>query len=578
MRTICTILILLLAISILAQQKNILPIRVLNYNESNLRTQQVNNSKFSDKVLTDWVLVDTMQNSFSAAAPFLTPIAYDQSSDALILVHRGATTYAQTSGEIWYNLSTDKGMNWNRVSAINSNLNLSGRYPNAAILNPTEGGLSQTKGIFSWTHTNMPIFYGAGIGKVDPLGSGNTTAIYDSTFFSSVIWTDGEWSFWAGSTSNGFEIARSNDFANVEHSQVMDNSASVICLGGVGYNGIQYLGFLGTFDDPNTANPIYSGWYPGYTKSTDFGMTWSPITVVDFRTVLPNYDRLFDFIKNDAFVSYTGDINVDKDGYVHLILSVTDTTSNNNTGINSIVEIFESTGGWNSMMIYEGIDDNTFTTREGPAVGQMGPSGYIALDKDREQMACVWVADSPTSSFGLCDVYISWRSIYSNQWTTPINLTMTDYMNENGVHLATQLNDDGGFSYNAFVGYFYELGNFGPDPNINNPTGFWITSPNFTYSDVANEEIELDNFELFQNYPNPFNPNTTISWQSPIAGHQTLKVYDVLGNEVATLVDEYKPAGIYNVQFTMNNLSSGVYFYKLQAGDFVQTKKMILIK
>jgi hypothetical protein len=57
-----------------------------------------------------------------------------------------------------------------------------------------------------------------------------------------------------------------------------------------------------------------------------------------------------------------------------------------------------------------------------------------------------------------------------------------------------------------------------------------------------------------------------------------LKVYDVLGNEVATLVDEYKPAGMYNVQFTMHNLTSGVYFYRLQAGDFVESKKMILLR
>lgn len=103
---------------------------------------------------------------------------------------------------------------------------------------------------------------------------------------------------------------------------------------------------------------------------------------------------------------------------------------------------------------------------------------------------------------------------------------------------------------------------------------------------IVNQTTELydqtdilpNEYRLNQNYPNPFNPSTTISWQSPVSGQQTLKVYDVLGNEVATLVDEYKSAGMYNVQFTMNNLSSGVYFYQLRAGDFIQTKKMILMK
>jgi hypothetical protein len=100
---------------------------------------------------------------------------------------------------------------------------------------------------------------------------------------------------------------------------------------------------------------------------------------------------------------------------------------------------------------------------------------------------------------------------------------------------------------------------------------------NGTVSDVDDFTIVTE-YNLSQNYPNPFNPITKISWQSPVSSHQTLKVYDVLGNEVATLVNEFKPAGSYNVQITMNNLASGIYFYRLTAGSFVQTKKMILMK
>jgi len=85
-------------------------------------------------------------------------------------------------------------------------------------------------------------------------------------------------------------------------------------------------------------------------------------------------------------------------------------------------------------------------------------------------------------------------------------------------------------------------------------------------------------FRLEQNYPNPFNPSTTIRYQIPINSHVSLKVYDVLGNEVATLVDEYREAGRYEVEFNAKGLASGVYFYKLQAGIFVETKKMLLVK
>lgn len=98
--------------------------------------------------------------------------------------------------------------------------------------------------------------------------------------------------------------------------------------------------------------------------------------------------------------------------------------------------------------------------------------------------------------------------------------------------------------------------------------------------------IEVDNevdftptkFVLEQNYPNPFNPSTKIIWQSPLSSHQTIKVFDVLGNEVATLVDEYKPAGRYEVEFNAERLASGIYFYRLQAGELVKTKKMILLR
>jgi len=97
---------------------------------------------------------------------------------------------------------------------------------------------------------------------------------------------------------------------------------------------------------------------------------------------------------------------------------------------------------------------------------------------------------------------------------------------------------------------------------------------------VSDVEAELQPFafQLEQNYPNPFNPSTKISWQSAVSGHQTLKIYDVLGNEVATLIDEYRVAGNYEIDFDATGLSSGVYFYKLIIADYSSTKKMILMK
>ncbi|WP_337865051.1 T9SS type A sorting domain-containing protein [Ignavibacterium sp.] len=97
---------------------------------------------------------------------------------------------------------------------------------------------------------------------------------------------------------------------------------------------------------------------------------------------------------------------------------------------------------------------------------------------------------------------------------------------------------------------------------------------------IENLENLPTKFSLSQNYPNPFNPSTTISFTIPQSEFVTLKVYDVLGNEVAMLVTEYKSAGTYNVQFSTNNLhlSSGIYFYRIQAGQFNEVKKMVLAK
>lgn len=100
------------------------------------------------------------------------------------------------------------------------------------------------------------------------------------------------------------------------------------------------------------------------------------------------------------------------------------------------------------------------------------------------------------------------------------------------------------------------------------------------------DDVKPNSFALYQNYPNPFNPTTTISFSIPSAEtkqtsslyHIVLKIFDLLGREVATLVDEEKSAGNYKVAFDAGKLVSGVYFYRLQAGDFIQSKKLILMK
>jgi hypothetical protein len=120
--------------------------------------------------------------------------------------------------------------------------------------------------------------------------------------------------------------------------------------------------------------------------------------------------------------------------------------------------------------------------------------------------------------------------------------------------------------------------------NTDNSQGAWLDNIFFPTNSVlltsvkSSENIPLI-FKLFQNYPNPFNPTTTINYSIPTAGIVSLKVYDMLGKEIATLVNEEKPAGSYEAIFSANaSVSSGIYFYRLQAGNFFEIKKMILLK
>ena len=88
----------------------------------------------------------------------------------------------------------------------------------------------------------------------------------------------------------------------------------------------------------------------------------------------------------------------------------------------------------------------------------------------------------------------------------------------------------------------------------------------------------IDSYKLFDAYPNPFNSSTIIGYQIPKSGLVTLKIYDVVGKEIMTLINEVKPVGSYTVSLEANDLTSGIYFYKLQSGKFIESKKMILLK
>ena len=116
-----------------------------------------------------------------------------------------------------------------------------------------------------------------------------------------------------------------------------------------------------------------------------------------------------------------------------------------------------------------------------------------------------------------------------------------------------------------------------------NPTQYIGSAPDMGAYEHGNPsgiemEITSHSFSLSQNFPNPFNPSTKINWQMPARSQVTLKVYDVLGNEIASLVNEEKEAGYHSIDFNASDFPSGVYFYKLTAGNFISIRKMLLLR
>jgi hypothetical protein len=133
-------------------------------------------------------------------------------------------------------------------------------------------------------------------------------------------------------------------------------------------------------------------------------------------------------------------------------------------------------------------------------------------------------------------------------------------------------------SISAFGDQFLEFShNLFGDPSMIVWTHYIPLKINITTQDNTDQNIPK-NFELGQNFPNPFNPATKIVYGIPTDCHVSLKVYDILGKLVETLVDNFENMGYHSIEFNASKLTSGIYFYKITAGNFISTKKMIVIK
>jgi hypothetical protein len=326
----------------------------------------------------------------------------------------------------------------------------------------------------------------------------------------------------------------------------------------------------------------------GYWRSTDQGATWTwnPV-ILDGSNPLTSKPREFFVCENFGQV----DGIVDARGNVHMVF--------NGYGFDfarpDSAEVFRVLY-WNSFMnTWMDLSRDTLNRppyvtaafRSGNAIGRPYPT--IAIDSTGSHVMAAWSepqtsAANPvdtTNGVYVYDIWYRFSMHHGGAWVSPVNLTATPNRTELFATFGKEITTT---SYGWRLGHLVYLSearanagcyDCGEGPRSDSP---WMYRTTTAPTGVGYGDELPSNYSLEQNYPNPFNPSTVLSYTLPVSGRVSLKVFNVLGEEVASLVNEEKAAGSYKVNFDGANLASGVYFYTLRAGGFTATKKMLLTK
>jgi hypothetical protein len=372
-----------------------------------------------------------------------------------------------------------------------------------------------------------------------------------------------------------------------------------------------------------TGNPDGLYWY----GSTDAGNTWFGFPIGYGSGTHPEYGQIINrdyapYFTNFSQINY----NVSNDGVTHLVCNgygegvlpgMTDTVNVfpilywNSNHQNWIAITDPSTEGPTDGFGNYVIGGTTTRLYSGNGIGQAYPN--VATSADGQIVFVAWQGFEYTGAVGnsewniypgdgsaetgpiyYTDLYYAYSTDFGETWSDAAILKGDADVMDQYPYLARRIVFEG-ISVSVSVHYIYQEdaipgcsifnGQIAGQNSSSDETrwlyDYW-ESPAPPPPSVE-DDISLNKFTLEQNYPNPFNPSTRISWQSTVGSWQTLKVFDIMGNEVATLINEYRPAGKYEIEFIVGqdsnpDITSGVYFYQLKSGNLVQTKKMVLLK
>jgi len=371
----------------------------------------------------------------------------------------------------------------------------------------------------------------------------------------------------------------------------------------------QFLMFFGTNEGGAgaTQGHVYAGWPRDSADnvwiiySTDQGSTWQGRSIGwDGDTTLvqgyfSDYAPLFEnFGQIDGAVDNFGKMHIVANGYGIRPYWINDTTLGSRGALFPVLYWNSTSNTWR-VLTYPGIDTIQAILSYYPtnAIGQSYPS--VSVSADGQVVFIMWTGpqlkedgtlDTASNGAATPRTYF-WRDLYftysvdGGNTFEPVQKfpDMANDVSETYGHAAQHIQKVDDQTYRVHIVYLADLTTgVGPFDNVLTDNPIVYTTYDIIVTSVDDNSNIVKSFELEQNYPNPFNPSTNIRFTIPEKEHVTLKVFDVLGREITTLVNEVKEAGTYNIKFNAQNLPSGVYLYTLAAGKYTATKKMMLVK
>lgn len=516
-------------------------------------------------------LITKMWNAYTTQASYTNQIYFEPNSGLLGVVHRTDLTGAG-SGRIMYQVSDDFGANWSgQIGPVNQPFGkTSGRHPNIAMSNPTNStnvddvsialGIAELDASWRW-----------GLMVTAPApGNPNYTAKLDSVFYPGDEMTSdnagnlyANWAVaepWLGDTTAFDVLYRSTDKGATWSARGMDKAGD---YGSDTWNGTKIeFGNASTGYFVSEAHNSLDEYDFAFKKTTDNGATWDAnFSWVNWKAATLGAATLGD---SCHALNYEVDVIVHGADHLFVVGTFVDTTDGTATG----VYVVGNTGsGWKAELV-KLVNATSFAL----------PGGLTALNEvefARDKAGDVLflkLLDLPAASDTAGDLFGTWY--VGGSWTPLANLTSTATVKEKYSQMASRLRTDGS-NLTAFPMYTI----FGDgDQNDLGESELWLVT-GVTINDVNDPtSVTVDNFELSQNYPNPFNPVTNIKYSIANNSNVKLVVFDMLGREVATLVNGAQNAGSYEVAFDASNLSSGIYVYTLTSGNFTSSKKLTLLK